>query len=475
MALATDSEMTGRPRLPIRARLTLVFAVCLALALAALGVFVFGRTARALLAAEDAGLSSRAEVVAADVRAGASILPHVKATLIEGDEAFAEVVDSTGRVVQSSPNVGFRSMLPTTLLRSVRGPMYIDASVRGIDGTARVLAMPTGSPEGPRIVLVGGSLQDRADSLAQLGWTLTIGGIAALGVLSIIAWLVVGRALSPVDRMREEAAAITASDTARRLSVPPGADEIASLGKTLNQMLDRIDESVARERRLVDRASHELRTPLAVQRMTLDLAATGPQTVAELNAALESVSEENIHLSTIADDLLLVARSLDGELAIRRTRVSLDALVGDARRRNSPRAADAGVALRVSAPHEVVWADPGWLRQAIDNLVQNSLRHTSRGGLVHILAGRTNGTISLVVEDSGPGFPREVLDRAFEPFASSASGGAGKPVGLGLAVVGSIAQAHGGKAWAENRAEGGARVTVELTDGGCPPGADPER
>jgi two-component system OmpR family sensor kinase len=470
--------MTGWTRLPIRARLTITFAVGLALSLAALGAFVYVRTGAALLASEDAGLSSRAEVVAADVRAGGPALTHIEANLIERDESFAQIADSTGRILESSPNVSGGRLVPAAIIRSTARPMFVDRVVPGIDNTSRVLLVPVQASRGRFVVLVGTSLQDRRDSMVQLAATLGIGGTVGLGLISFIAWMVVGGALRPVERMRRQAADISASDPSRRLSVSSGGDEIALLGATLNEMLDRVEESVDRERRLIDRASHELRTPLAIQRMDLDLALSGPQTTPGLRDALRSVSEENDHLTRLAEDLLLLSRARDGELSITRTRVSLEELLDDARHRNLPRVLDAGVRLATSAPAESVRVDPGWLRQAIDNLVENALRHTPSGGRIDLRAGRVDGTVSLVVEDSGSGFPQALLDRAFEPFVRSGVGAArrGNGAGLGLAVVRTIAEAHGGRAWAENRPEGGARVTLEMrVDGVAEPSEPAQR
>lgn len=455
--------MTGWTRLPIRLRLTVAFAVGLVFSLAALGSFVYVRTGSVLLAAEDAGLKSRAEVLAAGVRAGNPPLAAVETTLIEGDESFAQIADSSGRILDSSPNVSTGSLLPAVVIRSTARPTLFDRAVPGIDNTSRVLLVPVDTSRGRFVVLVGTSLQDRRDSLVQLAASLGIGGAVALGLISFIAWLVVGGALRPVERMRRQAADISASDAARRLSVS-GGDEIAQLGATLNAMLDRIAESVDRERRLIDRASHELRTPLAIQRMDLDLALSGPQSARELQDALRSVSEESDHLIRLADDLLLLSRARDGELPVTRVWVPLAEVLDDARRRNLGRALDAGVRLEVSAPTEAVPVDPGWLRQAIDNLVENALRHTPAGGVIELRAERTGDDVNLVVEDSGSGFSEELLGHAFEPFSRSGVGASRRAdgAGLGLAVVRAIAEAHGGHAMAVNRPEGGARVTLEL-------------
>src|SRR5262249_21613985 len=188
-------------------------------------------------------------------------------------------------------------------------------------------------------------------------------------------WLARASAVGPVDRMRRQAADISATDPGRRLSLAGGKDEIALLGATLNQMLDRIEESVASERRLVDRASHELRTPLAIQRIDLDVALSGPQTVAELTNALTSASQENEHLTRLTEDLRVLSRARGGVLPVRLVQTTMPELLEDARRRHGRRY---GRAAQVSfeAAAGAVRVDPVWFRQAVDNLLDNALRHT---------------------------------------------------------------------------------------------------
>jgi signal transduction histidine kinase len=457
--------MSGWTRLPIRRRLTITFAASMAAVIAGLSAFVYTRTGADLLDTVDAGLRSRAELLVADLQHHDPALVNVEPTLIENDEVFAQIAGASGQIIQSSSKISRWRLLPAPVIRSLRVPGLYDRKIPGIDNVARVIAVPVHTPGGRVVVMAGASLQDRRDELLSLGWTLAIAGAAALALISGGAWLALAGALRPVERMRMQAAAISATEAHRRLRLAGGNDEISMLGATLNQMLDRIRESVERERRFVDRASHELRTPLAVQRMELDVGLAGPQTAGELRAALRSVSEENAHLARLTEDLLALSRARGGVLPIRRLETSLSELLGDARRRNLPRSGE--VHLTFTAAQARVRIDPAWFRQAVDNLIDNAIRHTPAGGHVDICAHRQDGTILLVVEDTGAGFTVTPTSTIFEPFAPTGRRQASKDssAGLGLAVVRTIAEAHGGRVWAENRPQGGARVSMTMTDG----------
>jgi two-component system, OmpR family, sensor kinase len=403
----------------VRRRLTFAFAIGLGLVMLGFGAFVYTRTGSVLLVEVDAGLRSRAQVLAADVRAGGPASTNLEPSLIEADEAFAQIADTGGRIVASS-RIASRSLLvPAADLPSIHRTTFVDDVVPGIDDVTRVLAVPVDAGGERLILMVGTSLQDRRDEMVQLALTLLIGGAVALAAMTVGAWFVIGAALRPVD------------------------------------------EAMDRERRLVDRAAHELRTPLAVQRVDLDLALTGPQTVPELSTALRSVSEENEHLTKLADDLLVLSRARGGALSVSPEDVSLQDLLREAVARNEPRARDAHVELTAQPAAGGVPADPVWLRQAIDNLVRNAIRHTPPGGRVQIRADRRDGWVSLVVQDTGPGFSETVLRTGFVPFTRM-PGSDPEGTGLGLPVVSSVAKAHGGTASIENPPEGGARATLRL-------------
>ena len=459
----TASAMTALTRLPIRVRLTAAFAAGMAIVLAGVGVFVFVRMGTVLLEANDAGLLSRAEVLVAEVRASGPQLPGIGASLIESDEAFAQIADGSGSIVQSSPVVAGSALLPPATIVGLEGHAFFDRRVPGIDNVSRILAVPVATGEGRAVVMVGSSLQDRKDRLVQLAATLAIGGPIALIVISWAGWLLAGAALRPMERMRRKAAAISTSDPARRLPVPDSGDEVTRLGTTLNEMLDRIQGSFERERRLLNNAAHELRTPLAILKSEVDLALGRPRTVDELSAALESVSEETDHIVALAKDLLVLAGVNNGAPSATPAETSVADLLQRVTDRHGATARSLDVRLEVRACEGSQFVDPMRLRQALDNLLDNALRYTPEGGLILISAERVGGEIVIAVEDSGPGFPGAFIDQAFEPFSrASADQGDHAGAGLGLAIVRAVAEGHGGSAVAENRLQGGARITLVL-------------
>jgi heavy metal sensor kinase len=441
-------------RLSLRARVTLASAALLGLILAATGVFLYQRLQADLFAAVDERLSTLAAglepnrlgngiVVAVDARAGF-------------DEAAAQVLDR----VAAAPDDGW--LLTSQELAAVERPTFFERrlSVWEEPEPSRILAIPT---QDGRVLVVAAPVDDQRDALSRLATLLWIGGPLALALTVGVTWLLVGATLRPIESMREEASAISASELARRLPVPSTGDEVARLGQTLNEMLGRLEQAHERERRFVDDASHELRTPLANLKAELDLALRRARTAEELEGALRSASEESDRLSRLADDLLVLARADRGRLPVRREPVDVGRLVRGSAEAFAARAADRGVEIEVRANGEL-WLDVDELRlgQALGNLLDNAIRHTPPGGRVRIEAVRGDGALRLEVRDTGEGFPPGSLPRVFEAFArpdaarTRPDGGAG----LGLAIVRAVAEAHGGSVEATNAAGGGAAVVL---------------
>jgi signal transduction histidine kinase len=283
----------------------------------------------------------------------------------------------------------------------------------------------------------------------------------ALLLASFVGYLAAGAALRPVEEMRRRAAAISASGPEERLPIPPARDQLQRLGLTLNEMLARIDATLERERRFLDDASHELRTPLTLHKAELEIALKHGRSEAELRAAIVSGLAEVDRLVQLAEDLLVVARSEEGKLELELESLSVPDLLTSVAERFGGRASEAGRTLAVDGEAGLaVEGDRRRLEQALTSLIDNALRHG--GGEVRIWADPEGGWVRLHVGDRGVGFPPGFVAHAFERFsrADPARGRGG--AGLGLAIVETIARAHGGRAGAANDPNGGADVWIEI-------------
>ena len=427
-------------RLPLRLRLTLAFALAMAVVLAAAGALVYVRVGASLTEQLDEGLDARAVALAPLARSGEPLQQS-------GDETLAEVVSPEGDEL----------VTPDEVARALDGPFVVErGSVAAFEGeSGRLLLTPVETDSGPRVLVVGASLEEREEALDGLRTALLVGGPLALLAASTAGYLIAGAALRPVEEMRRRAEEVSSDEPGARLPLPEANDEIRSLGTTLNEMLDRLEDGLERERRFTADASHELRTPLALLETELELALRRPRSPEEQQAALRSAAEEVDRLRRLADDLLVLAQLDRGRVPLRREPIAVDELLDTVARRFAARASQSGRALDVAASDVVLEGDRVRLEQALGNLVDNSLRHGA--GRVRLEAWSANGSVELRVADEGPGFPRAFLPHAFEPFSRPDAARSGASAGLGLAIVAAVAEAHSGTARVD-----GAGVTVTL-------------
>jgi two-component system OmpR family sensor kinase len=438
-------------RIPIRIRLTLFFAAAMAVVLAAVGLFVYLRVASDLDRAFDKDLRSRGQALSALVQRGGSVRATGTA------DTFAELVTPGGRVVDATPALRGEPLLSTRQLARARsGSRFFDRSpIPGQDESGRMLALPLQN----RVLVVGATLEHRNDTLTSLQAAFLAGGPIALVLMSIGGYLLAGASLRPIEAMRRLAAEISATSLDERLPVPPADDEVSRLGRTLNEMLARLEDGLERERRFVADASHELRTPLATLRAELELALRRSRTTQEFENSIRSAAEETDRLARIADDLLVLARAEQGTLALRPEPTDLVDVVEKVRDRFGARAELEGRSLTVDADEApVARVDRLRVEQALGNLVDNAFEH-GRGPIM-ITAGRHNSSVELHVLDEGPGLPPEFRNHAFKAFTRATPSGNGS--GLGLAIVETIARAHDGSAGAKARPDGGADVWIKL-------------
>ncbi len=331
----------------------------------------------------------------------------------------------------------------------------------GLNEPSRLLAVPVTRQRRLLVLVVGATSQNRAETLAGFRDELLIAGPIALVLASVVGYLLAGLSLHQVESMRRRAAAISADTPGKRLPVPPTGDELERLGATLNEMLDRLEAAIERERDFVADAGHELRTPLALLRTELELALRQAGTTEELREAVRRSSDETERLSRLAEHLLLIARSDRGGMPLRVEDLSIDDLFSTVISRFEWRAQEEGKRVRAGpAPGVRVPGDRLRLEQALGNLLDNALRYAD--GEVELAAVVDGAWIDLHVRDAGAGFPPEFVERAFERFSRAdpvrGRGGAG----LGLSIVRAIAEAHGGSTQAANRVPHGADVWLRL-------------
>jgi len=429
--------------------------------LATVGLFLYQRVASDLDRALNLELRSRAQDLSALVTRGGS-LRRTGSPFIEHGETFAEVLTIDGRVLDATPSIGSSVLLsPAQLARAKAKPSFVDRpSVPGLDEPARMLAVALNRRGQPTVLVVGATRENRAETLASLRRAFLIGGPIALLLTSLGAYLLAGAALRPIEGMRRRAAEISASSLDERLPVSEASDEVARLGKTLNEMLARIEDGLARERRFVADASHELRTPLAMLKAELDLALRRARSPEELEQSIRSAAEETDRLARIADDLLLLARAGQGGLPIEPEPTDLVDLLETVSSRFSTRAETEGRSLSVESPAvPVASVDRPRLEQALGNMVDNAFRYGR--GPITLSAHLADSIVELHVLDRGPGFPAAFREHAFERFSRSAEPGE-EGSGLGLAIVETIVRAHGGRVDVADRPEGGADVWVSL-------------
>ena len=450
-------------RVPIRLRLTLAFAIAMAVVLLATGLFLYLRLEAALDQAIDQSLRGRADDVAALVRvSGFALREEGWSRLVDQEANVAQVLDPDGVILDSTPGVGgHRLLTDPQLARAAQAMIMVDRPlVPGFDDPLRLLATPVQGQDGPVVVIVGASVEERKEALESLLAQMLLGGPIVLLLASLLGYSLAAATLRPVESMRREAEAVSAAKPGRRLPLPPADDEIARLGRTLNTMLGRLESALARERQFVSDASHELRTPLAALRTELEIALRRKRTPEEMEAAMRSAEEETERLCRLAEDLLVLARADDGSLPVRQEQLPATELLTAVRERYGLQAADVGRPLQIQADDQLeLHVDRLRVEQALGNLVENALLH-GRGRIL-LIARRRDGRVELHVRDEGSGFPPEFIERAFDRFSRSDSARQGPGVGLGLAIVDLIARAHGGSAHAANH-NGGADVWLEL-------------
>ncbi|GAA2438285.1 HAMP domain-containing sensor histidine kinase [Streptomyces glaucus] len=464
----------------VRARATLGATLVVAVALVAAGAAVLLSLRSNLIGEAGTQAERSARAVAAELAAGT---PYGELSL-DVEDRPVQVVDEDGRLAAASDDLERISGTDTDAVTPRPAPAGEDAGDdEGDDGDDsaeagesldpggigerttftngsatldgdtedyRFAAVPVRTPAGDGFTVYAGAPLSAEHSAVRTALTaMLIGFPLLLGVVAAVTWLVTRRALRPVESIRREMAAITASaDLARRVPVPGTHDEVARLARTTNETLAALETSVERQRRFVADASHELRSPIASLRTQLEVAAAHPELL-----DLDGAVEDTVRLQRLAADLLLLARLDAGERPAD-TRVDLAALAREAA------AGRTGVTVRAEAVR--VTGSRGQLERVLVNLLDNGQRHARSA--VEVTVRRAGEHAVVEVADDGDGVPEADRERIFERFVrldaarSRDDGGAG----LGLAIARDVAARHGGTLTVRAAPAGGALFELRL-------------
>jgi signal transduction histidine kinase len=459
-----------------------------AAALVAIGLAVILLLRSSLAGRTDLEAEMAAREVAAQLAGGT---PAGRLDLPDEDEHPVQVVDASGRVraaeddLSAIDGVGVRpapqappgedddddddDALPPRGKVSTRVEYATGtATIEGRTADYRFAVVPVSTPQGETFnVYAGTSLATTTEAVGTVARAMLVALPFLLAVVAGVTWLVTRRALRPVEAIRAELAAITASgDLTRRVPEPRSRDEVAGLASTTNETLAALQESVRRQRGFVADASHELRSPIASLRTQLEVAAAHPELL-DLDGAVHDV----VRLQHLAADLLLLARLDAGDRPDPSTArpVELADLVRDeAVKRDTADNGHQNVTFRADVDASPLVAGPrGRIERVLGNLLDNARRHAD--AVVLITLRERDGEAILSVCDDGPGVPPAERERIFERFVrlddarSRDEGGAG----LGLAIVRDLVRAQGGTLAVGEAPAGGARFEVRLPVSGA--------
>ena len=442
-------------RICLRGRLMTIGVLGVAGALVLGGVLLYAVLASSLTRTVQSEALASAREIAVLVNSGQTPDP-----VPASGAQVVQVLSADNRVVSASLTADRLTPLatPEERARALAGDVVVVAGNRsGMSGGLQVSAVEAG-PANDRVVVVAAlPTADLESATTTLRNLLLIVFPLLLVVCALIAWRVIGAALRPVEELRSGASRIDGSSTDERLPVPPTRDEIAALATTLNEMLDRVSVARRTQRAFVADAAHELRSPLATMRTQLEVAAR----LGDGDGLPAELIPEVRRLSSLVEDLLLLARSDDGQPACgtRSETVDLGALAHHV----VSRYASARVPVRVLDPAERSHVPGSYdeLYRALANLVDNGVRHAASG--VDVAVEVTGDATCVTVTDDGTGIPEADRERVFDRFTrlddarDRDSGG----TGLGLAIARELLRRNGAQVSLED-AGPGLRAVVTL-------------
>ncbi len=445
-----------RPRFgTLRARVTIVASIAITAAVTLGFLLLYVLQTQAARGTVDGQLRTYITQIEQSAQNGHWPTPLPPSTLDANIQA--QVLDASGHVQAATRTlVG----VPAVYLLSAgtTQPVRQKAADGVIPTEAQVVAMRT-TVDGRPVTIIAETSTRLVDQLTtEFAARLLLAVPVVLILAGITVWLIVGRALRPVEHIRRAVTEITSADLSRRVPEPGTADEIGHLAHTMNNMLGRLDGAARRQRRFVADASHELRTPLAAIRTTLDVGLAYPDR-APWPVIAERAVQQSARLEELIQQLLLLAKADERQLSARREAVDLAAVLHDTVAHLPAHQVE--IELRAGT-NLAATGNVGHLERLFRNIIDNALRYAASRVVITATA---NGHVARIqIDDDGPGIPAADRSRVFDRFVRldiSRERGTGT-TGLGLAIAREIALAHHGEIILLERPGGGTRAVVTL-------------
>lgn len=462
--------------LSITARLTILFAGSTIAILILAGIYLYVAVAEGIYRDDVEALTDQVGSVVAvlhqdpDLAASPGVYLRRQYSEFTDTDYTLRIRDGSGRLVFQTPRSATtipRGLFPG--IASLSGSAAIEVRPRRRDGRAYLIAtavVPVGASGGRRVVQLAYDASDEVALTRRYRDEALAAILAASLLTTFIAVFIVRRGLRPLQEIRLAAERITASHLGERVAGRPWPAELAGLASAFDRMLERIEESVERLSRFSADLAHELRTPLGVMIGEAEVALSKARSPEEYREVIESSLEEYARLSRLIEELLFLAWTENPTSEIHRAPVETRDTAEEVVSFYEPLADERKISLRCEGTARAVVSAP-LLRRALINLVSNALKFTPQGGEVVVCLEQLEGAARISVADTGEGIPEEHRSKIFDRFYRVDSARSRDPegAGLGLAVVRSIAQIHGGDVSVASAAEGGTRITLVLPNG----------
>lgn len=469
-------------KIPVRVRLSLGHAIWMAIVFVSIGVGVYRVVEDSIFQSFDTTLLTSAKAIRdvqysrktrnAQERMAAqweSLLNDFFGNQPASIRAHAQLVDMSGKVQASNGDLRIRlPVTPQAVARAEKGlETFENFKLQG-DVLLRQLTLPlmvnkrfTGE-----LIQVGAPLTGAKDTLKSVRRMLTLSLLLALAMSIFFGYLLTKWSLRPVVRISRTVSTIGVSeDFDKRLKLPPAKDELQQLANTFNEMLTRIEDAFGRLRKFTGNVSHELRTPLAVLRGEAELALRRERSADEYKNSLKAIVRESSHMSSIVEDLLLLARAQGKSIELRKEMLPISVFLSELKHLVEASFLSKNVYFSVSCDYDdQIYVAKNYLHLALKNILLNACKHSSEGSRVDLNVKVSFGETQFAIRDYGEGISESAIPYIFDTFyrADTArnrdSGGAG----IGLSLAKALIELHGGSLKVSSQVGQGATFTATL-------------